>query len=67
MEHWWYDIDKRKTKCPEKTLSQCHLSNTNKKGADLASNLGLRGEKPVTHRLSHGMASLKTKTSLKYI
>jgi len=51
----------RRKPCPNTTLST-----TNNKETDLASNLGLRGERPATHRLSHGLASLKTKTSLKY-
>ena len=52
----------RRKPCPNATLST-----TNNKGTDLTSNLGLRGERLATHRLSHGMASLKTKTSLKYM
>jgi len=52
----------RRKPCPSATLST-----TNNKGADLASNLGLRCERPATHHLSHRMVSLKTKTSLEYI
>jgi hypothetical protein len=40
--------------CPSATLST-----TNPTGTDPGSNLGLRGERPATNRLSHGTAFIE--------
>jgi hypothetical protein len=48
-EPWWNDIDRRKPKNSEK-----NLSNTNPTWTDPGTNLCC--ERPVTNRLSHGMA-----------
>jgi hypothetical protein len=41
----------------QKTSPNATLSTTNPMQLDLGTNLGLRGERPVTNHLSHGTAS----------
>jgi hypothetical protein len=51
MEHWWNEIDRGKPKYSGKNLSQCHFVHY-KSHMDYP---GLRGERPATNRLSHGL------------
>jgi hypothetical protein len=45
-----------KPKNSEKNLSQCHFVHHKYHRTDSGANPGYRGERPVTNRLSHGMA-----------
>jgi hypothetical protein len=56
MKHRWNEIDRGKPKYSEKTLSQWHLVH-HKSHMDQP---GLRGESPVTNRLSHGTLQPKS-------
>jgi hypothetical protein len=54
MEHRWNEIDRGKPKYSgKKTCPSATLSNTNPTWTDPGSNLGLRGERLATNRLSH--------------
>jgi hypothetical protein len=59
MEHRWDKIDRGKPKYSGKTCPSVNLSTTNRTWTDPESNPGLRGGRPATHRLSHGMALSK--------
>jgi hypothetical protein len=52
--NWWNENWQRKPKYSEKTCRSATLSTTNRTWADLGSNLGHRGGKPATNRLSYG-------------
>jgi hypothetical protein len=54
----WNDIERIKSKNTEKGLSQCHLFTINPMRTDPRANTGLRDERWVTNRLSHGTAHL---------
>jgi hypothetical protein len=54
-EHRWNEIDKGKPKYSGETCPNVTLSTTNPTWTDPGSNLGLRGERPATNHLSHGM------------
>jgi hypothetical protein len=57
MEHQWNEIDRGETYNSEKNLSQCHfVHHKSHMGLTWDRTPGLRGEKPATNRLSHGMA-----------
>jgi hypothetical protein len=56
MEHQWNEIDRGKPTTRRKTCPSATLSTTNLTWIDPGSNPGLRGERPATSRLSHGMA-----------
>jgi hypothetical protein len=54
MVEWYWQGKTNKLR--EKTCPNATLSITNPTWIDLSINLGLRGERPATNRLSHGMA-----------
>jgi hypothetical protein len=56
VERCWNDTDRRKLMDWEKTCTSATLSATNLTLTHLGSNLGLRGERPATDRLSDGTA-----------
>jgi hypothetical protein len=56
IEEQWNDIERGKLKNSEKILSQCHFVHHRSHWTDLGANLGHRGEKPATNRLSYGTA-----------
>jgi hypothetical protein len=56
MEHQWNKINRGKPTTRRKTCPSATLSSTNLTWTDPGSNPGLRGERPVTNRLSHGTA-----------
>jgi hypothetical protein len=49
-----------------KTCPIATLSTTNPTWTDPGSNLGLRGERPATNRLSHGTAELNDKFAIQF-
>jgi hypothetical protein len=53
---WWNDIDRGKPKDLVKNLSKSHFVHHKSHWTDLSKNPGHHGERPVTNRLSHGMA-----------
>jgi hypothetical protein len=53
---WWNKNWQEKPKCSEKTCPSATLSTTNPTWPHLGSNLGRRGGKPATNRLSYGTA-----------
>jgi hypothetical protein len=57
MEHQRNEIDRRNRSIRGKTCPSVTLSTANPTWTDPGSKLGLRGEKPATNRLSHGMSS----------
>jgi hypothetical protein len=59
MEHLWNDTNKDGPTYSEKNLSQRHLYIINPIQTGLGLNLGLRGERPATNRLSHGTPCYK--------
>jgi hypothetical protein len=56
MEQWWNDIFAGETEVLGDNLPSATLSTTNPTWIDPGVNLGLRGERPATNRLSHGTA-----------
>ena len=56
MEHRWNEIDRGKPKYSGKTCPSATFSTTNLTWTGPGSNLGLRGGRPATNRLSHGTA-----------
>jgi hypothetical protein len=54
---WWNENWQGKPKYLEKTRPSATLSTTNPTWPDLGSNPGSRSGKPVTNRMSYGMAS----------
>jgi hypothetical protein len=57
MENRWNETDRRKNEAlGEKTCPSATLSTTNPTWTDPGSNLGHRGGKPATNRLSNGTA-----------
>jgi hypothetical protein len=56
MEQWWNDVFVGETEVLGENLPSATLSTTNPTWIDLGANLGLRGERPATNRLSHGTA-----------
>jgi hypothetical protein len=55
--NWWNEDWQGKQKYSEKTYPNATFSTTNPTWPDPGSNLGHRGEKPATNRLSYGVAS----------
>jgi hypothetical protein len=60
MEQWWNDIFAGETEVLGENLPSATLFTTNPTWIDPEANPGLRGERPVTNRLSHGTAFLVT-------
>jgi hypothetical protein len=56
MKQLWNDIDRENRRSRRRTCPSAALSATNPTWTDLGANLGLRGEKPATNRLSCGKA-----------
>jgi hypothetical protein len=56
MEHWRKEVDRGKPNYSGKYLSQWHFIHHKPTLTDPGSNLGLRGERPATNHLRHGMA-----------
>jgi hypothetical protein len=58
MQHWQNNTTEERRSRPtrSKTYPGATVSTTNPTCTGLASNPGLRGERPVTNRLSHDMA-----------
>jgi hypothetical protein len=59
MEPRWDDTDRGNRKKTEKNLSPCYVPTTNPTWTDQGANPGLRGEMPVTNRLSRDRAESK--------
>jgi flagellar biosynthesis protein FlhB len=56
-EPWWNDADKRKPKKSEKNCPSATLCITNPTWTEPGAKPDLRGKRPATNRLSHGIAS----------
>jgi hypothetical protein len=54
MEHRWNAIDREKPKYSRENLSQCHFVRHKSHMDWPGIERGLRDERPVTNRLSHG-------------
>jgi hypothetical protein len=54
VEYWWNDVGREKTEVPGENLCQRHFVRL-KSYMDCSGCLDVRGERPLTSRLTHGM------------